>query len=133
MRPSLEEVKEYFKNAEEVMCLVNHKKRAAFKNIFSHAWFDQYWADCDKPENTGCLLWDSVKGYATITKYKTETPATHYGKRPDVIDFNIKYNLNFTLGNAVKYIARAGKKKGESKESDLNKAIDCIKRELENV
>jgi len=57
----------------------------------------------------------------------------HYGDRPDVIDFNKKYDLNFTLGNAVKYIARAGKKDGESKESDLNKAIDCIKRELEHV
>ena len=57
----------------------------------------------------------------------------HYGDRPDVIDFNTKYNLSFTLGSAVKYIARAGKKDGESKESDLSKAIDCIKRELEHV
>jgi len=55
----------------------------------------------------------------------------HYGERPDVIDFNTKYDLNFNLGSAVKYIARAGKKSNESKEKDLNKAIDCIKRELD--
>jgi len=57
--------------------------------------------------------------------------ANHYGDRPDVIDFNKKYDLNFKLGSAVKYIARAGKKLGESKEKDLIKAIDCIKRELD--
>ena len=55
----------------------------------------------------------------------------HYGERPDVIDFNTKYDLNFNLGSAVKYIARAGKKANESKEKDLNKAIDCIKREMD--
>ena len=55
----------------------------------------------------------------------------HYGERPDVMDFNTKYDLNFKLGSAVKYIARAGKKLGESKEKDLIKAIDCIKRELD--
>ena len=55
----------------------------------------------------------------------------HYGERPDVIDFNKKYDLNFNLGSAVKYIARAGKKANESKKKDLIKAIDCIKRELD--
>lgn len=57
--------------------------------------------------------------------------SNHYGERPDVIDFNKKYDLNFNLGSSVKYIARAGKKSNESKEKDLNKAIDCIKRELD--
>lgn len=57
----------------------------------------------------------------------------HYGNRPDVIDFNKKYDLNFNLGSAVKYLARAGKKRNETKQSDLKKAIDFITRELEVV
>jgi hypothetical protein len=57
----------------------------------------------------------------------------HYGNRPDVIDFNNKYELNFNLGSAVKYLARAGKKQGETKQSDLKKALDFITRELEVV
>lgn len=57
----------------------------------------------------------------------------HYGNRPDVIDFNKKYNLNFNLGSAVKYLARAGKKQNETKQSDLKKAIDFITRELEVI
>ena len=57
----------------------------------------------------------------------------HYGNRPDVIDFNKKYDLNFNLGSAVKYLARAGKKQNETKQSDLKKAIDFITRELEVI
>ena len=46
----------------------------------------------------------------------------------DVIDFCKQYDLNFNLGNVVKYLARAGKK--GSKIEDLEKALDYIQREL---
>lgn len=40
------------------------------------------------------------------------------------------FELNFNLGNAFKYIARAGKKQGEEKEKDLNKACFYLIREF---
>lgn len=43
----------------------------------------------------------------------------------DVID---AFNLDFNLGNAFKYIARAGKK--DSKVEDLRKAVTYLNREI---
>lgn len=43
----------------------------------------------------------------------------------DVID---SFELNFNLGNAFKYIARAGKK--DDKVEDLKKAITYLNREI---
>lgn len=44
----------------------------------------------------------------------------------DVID---AFELGFNLGNAFKYIARAGKK--DSKVEDLRKAVTYLNREIE--
>lgn len=44
----------------------------------------------------------------------------------DVID---AFDLDFNLGNAFKYIARAGKK--GSKSEDLRKAVTYLNREIE--
>lgn len=48
----------------------------------------------------------------------------------EVID---DWDLGFCLGNAVKYIARAGKKNPEKKIEDLEKAIWYIQHEIEKV
>jgi len=55
-----------------------------------------------------------------------------YYKAPsgmEAIDIIEAYSLSFSLGNAIKYIIRAGKK--ESKSEDLIKAIWYLNRELE--
>jgi hypothetical protein len=41
-----------------------------------------------------------------------------------------KWKLDFCLGNAVKYIQRAGEKPGESEVADLKKAIWYIERRI---
>jgi len=41
------------------------------------------------------------------------------------------YNLNFNLGNVIKYVLRAGKKDNNSKLSDLRKAVDYLMYEIE--
>lgn len=46
---------------------------------------------------------------------------------------DITENLNFNRGNAVKYIARAGKKNPETELEDLKKAQFYINREIERV
>jgi hypothetical protein len=48
----------------------------------------------------------------------------------DVWDFIRDQGLNFHLGNAIKYIARAGYK--DDKISDLKKAIHYLQNELQN-
>jgi hypothetical protein len=48
----------------------------------------------------------------------------------DVIDFIKDYELNFNLGNVVKYISRLGKK--DEKLRELRKALDYLQREIEH-
>jgi len=57
----------------------------------------------------------------------------HYHKESgyEVIEVLNSWNLNFELGNAVKYIARAGKKNKEKYVEDLQKAIWYINYEIE--
>jgi len=57
----------------------------------------------------------------------------HYdnGKDYDVIDVINDYNLNFSRGNILKYIFRAGNKNDELQ--DLLKAKDYLEREIERL
>ena len=57
----------------------------------------------------------------------------HYQGTTQPIDLINAQNLNFNLGNVVKYVCRAGKKKGENVLSDLKKAQNYINYELERV
>jgi len=56
-------------------------------------------------------------------------PSHYQGQKYEVIDIIEDFELNFCLGNAIKYILRAGKK-GDKKE-DLRKAIWYLTREIE--
>lgn len=47
-----------------------------------------------------------------------------------IIDY---YDLNFSRGNAIKYILRAGNKPGEDVIKDLLKARDYIDHEIEKL
>ena len=58
----------------------------------------------------------------------------HYGGKDnpyEAIKVIEDWGLNFNLGNAVKYISRAGKK--QNKKEDLEKASWYINRELQNL
>lgn len=48
----------------------------------------------------------------------------------ETIDFIDAKKLNFNLGNAVKYISRAGKKDPEKYKEDLQKAAWYLDREV---
>jgi len=49
----------------------------------------------------------------------------------EVID--ITERLNFNRGNAVKYLARAGRKQGQSAMDDLQKAAWYVQREIDRL
>ena len=57
----------------------------------------------------------------------------HYQGTIQPIDLINAQNLNFNLGNVVKYVCRAGKKQGENVLSDLDKAKNYINYEIERI
>jgi hypothetical protein len=58
-------------------------------------------------------------------------PEHYQGQNLEVIDVIEAFDLSFRLGNAIKYILRAGRK-GARKE-DLQKAVWYINREIDKV
>ena len=64
-------------------------------------------------------------------KEKVDHPTYYQGKKYEAIDIIEDYNLDFHLGNAIKYILRAGKK--DDKLKDLNKAMWYLKRSCQNI
>ena len=51
----------------------------------------------------------------------------------EVADFIEAFNLNFNLGNVIKYVCRAGHKEGEDTISDLIKAQTYLLREISHI
>jgi len=62
---------------------------------------------------------------------KVEHPDHYQSENIEAIDVIEAFELNFSLGSAVKYILRAGKKPSETAEEDLSKAVWYIQREIE--
>jgi hypothetical protein len=60
-------------------------------------------------------------------------PSHYADSKIEVIDYIEDKGLGFHLGNAVKYISRAGKKNPDKYEEDLKKAIWYIERELSRI
>ena len=68
-------------------------------------------------------------------KQKKVTQINHpnYYNHGEVIDFIDSHNLNFSRGNAVKYIVRAGLKDGETEQEALEKAVWYLEREIDRL
>lgn len=60
-------------------------------------------------------------------------PSHYTDGKIEVIEFIEDKNLGFCLGNAVKYIARAGKKDPTKEIEDLNKAKWYIERRIKEL
>lgn len=60
-------------------------------------------------------------------------PSHYTDGKIEVIDFIEDKGLNFHRGNAVKYIARAGKKDPKKEVEDLRKAIWYLERECKRL
>lgn len=60
-------------------------------------------------------------------------PSHYTDGKIEVIDFIEDKNLDFCLGNAVKYISRAGKKDPEKEIEDLKKAVWYINRRIQEL
>lgn len=60
-------------------------------------------------------------------------PSHYTDGKIEVWDYIKDKNLNYFLGNAIKYISRAGKKSKETYVQDLEKAIAYLNKEISNV
>lgn len=65
-----------------------------------------------------------------LTNDPVNHPAHYTDGKIDVIDFIDDKRLNFCRGNAVKYIARAGKKDPHKEIEDLEKAVWYLNHEI---
>lgn len=63
---------------------------------------------------------------------KVNHPEHYKANGMEAIDIIEAYGLDFSLGNAVKYILRAGRK-SRNKLEDLQKASWYINREIEKI
>ena len=61
------------------------------------------------------------------------SPAYYTRGSIEIWDFIRDQQLNYHLGNAVKYISRAGFKDANSKAQDLKKAIHYLENELQHT
>ena len=85
----------------------------------------QYWEECI----------DEVKEETVKEDDPVNHPKHYTDGRIEVIEYIEDKNLGFCLGNAIKYISRAGKKEKDKEIQDLRKAMWYIERriyELEN-
>ena len=62
---------------------------------------------------------------------KVDHPGYYQGGGIETIDIIEAFGLDFCLGNAVKYILRAGKKSPETFGEDLKKAVWYLNRAIE--
>lgn len=76
-----------------------------------------------------------VEGAVAKTDPAVEHPDYYGGDdNPyEVIKVIEAWGLGFVLGNVVKYVARAGKKPGNSEVQDLKKARDYINKRIEKL
>lgn len=94
-------------------------------------------SECEKPDQSTI---DSVIHSPLLNKRRRDIklihqnndkinhPSHYQGQRFEVIDIIEDFDLGFKLGNAIKYILRAGRK-GDFIE-DLRKAIWYLEREI---
>lgn len=62
-----------------------------------------------------------------------EHPPHYRAGNHEAIDVIQAWNLNFSLGNVIKYICRAGIKNPNKKIEDLEKAMFYLKAEIESL
>lgn len=84
------------------------------------------------------LAFDKLKLCKDINELEKSTDnvdhPTHYNSgKIEVIDYIEDQQLGFSLGNAVKYISRAGKKDKTKEAEDLKKAVWYIERRIKEI
>ena len=94
--------------------------------IYVRLWDAPYWVNADDVE----LLVDASDEDEDAVNHPSHY-ADGWSNGAEIID--ITEHLNFCRGNAIKYIARAGRKDPDKEIEDLQKAAFYIQREIERL
>ena len=95
--------------------------------------FQQYDSPCNNYQVGYNSALEDLSTWLKSLDDNTNTTPSHYQGTIQPIDLINAQNLNFNLGNVVKYVCRAGKKQGENVLSDLDKAKNYINYEIERI
>lgn len=80
-----------------------------------------------------CKIMGAREVNSTVCSVSVNHPTYYNYGKIEVIDFIDDQRLSFSLGNAVKYISRAGKKSSLTAIDDLKKASWYIDHEIERL
>ena len=95
--------------------------------------FDAKDLDMSKISCTKEELDETSCGVANKTQETVDHPSYYNTGKIEVIDFIDDQQLNFSLGSAIKYISRAGRKDIHKQIEDLEKAVWYINHEIERL
>lgn len=121
------------------MCCCNEKRNIKIENEKTDGCYVDPFSFYEQPpymENKTLAekLWniDDDKGAMLRDKKKIDkiNPSHYHGSK--TADYIAEFKLDFDLGNAVKYISRAGNKPNESALDDLKKAKWYIEHAIQN-
>lgn len=73
----------------------------------------------------GTLFKENKENYDAVNR-----PQHYAGTKIEVIDYIEDKNLGFCLGNAVKYISRAGRKQDFEGQDQIEKAVEDISKAI---
>lgn len=76
---------------------------------------------------------EAMANYPSAPDHDPVNHPSHYTRYQGLEIIDLTEQMNFNLGNAVKYIARAGWKNPDKTVEDLEKAIWYTKREIERI
>lgn len=127
-----ESIKDDFEYNIYSLCL---KFNTDNSDTYSDLW---WWFNYGVNEPIQTLVKMDIFGYNIIgdllnNEITDNNTPTHYQGSVQPIDLINAQDLNFNLGNVIKYVSRAGKKEGENTLSDLEKAKDYLNFEIERV
>lgn len=111
---------------------MNDVQKEALKKVLSYYIHDE--KIIKKCQNEIIRILETLKeSKNTVSKFDSVQNPSHYveGRKYEPRKVIHDWGLNFNLGNAVKYISRAGRK--ESAVEDLKKAIQYIAFEIEEL
>ena len=87
----------------------------------------------NEPENPPADKHVDLQRFSEKVCDNVNHPSHYTSGQIEVIDFIEDKDLGFHLGNAVKYISRAGRKNPDKTVEDLRKAVWYINRQIERL
>jgi hypothetical protein len=141
-KPTLEEVRNHFKDAKIVKCLSSYTDINLIESDIKrwvHIYDNKFWIDFKTEiDEDSILLWENGIGYAEIIKHKDgvkELSKYHVqckGVNIDIYDVLKAFDVvNPATQHAIKKLLKGGQRGFKDVNKDYQEAIDSIVRAIE--